>query len=151
MDSTEMDEVGGIIAAFEAQVGQRHRPIALIGRFRVRAGAGPRIEKEFAKASAQTASEVGVLAYQLHREPNDPDVFVVYERWRCLDDLEAHLYALHRGAAHRDRCGDGGTTRIPGYPSDSHLIWSDAAGANLAVMSAWPLAKLNRERTRNCH
>jgi quinol monooxygenase YgiN len=91
MDSTEMDEVGGIIAAFEAQVGQRHRPLALIGRFRVCAGAGPRIEKEFAKASAQTASEAGVLAYQLHREPNNPDVFVVYERWRSLDDLEAHL------------------------------------------------------------
>ena len=48
MDS-EMDEVGGIIAAFEAQVGERHQPLALIGRFRVRAGAGPRIEKEFGR------------------------------------------------------------------------------------------------------
>jgi quinol monooxygenase YgiN len=91
MDSTEMDEVGGIIAAFEAQVGEPHRPLALIAHFRVRAGAGPAIEKEFAKASAQTASEAGVLAYQLHREPNNPDVFVVYEHWRSLDDLEAHL------------------------------------------------------------
>ena len=90
MDS-EMDEVGRIIATFEAQVGERHRPLALIARFRVRAGAGPRIEREFAKASAQTASEAGVLAYQLHREPNNPDVFVVYEHWRSLDDLEAHL------------------------------------------------------------
>jgi len=91
MDSTERDEVGGIIAAFEAQVGDRHQSLALIGRFRIRAGAGPRIEKEFAKASAQTASEAGVLAYQLHREPDNTDVFVVYERWRTLDDLEAHL------------------------------------------------------------
>ena len=91
MDSTEIDEVAAIIAAFDAQVGDRHRSLALIGRFRVRAGAGPRIEKEFAKASAQTANEAGVLAYQLHREPNDPDVFVVYERWRSLDDLDAHL------------------------------------------------------------
>jgi hypothetical protein len=40
MDSTEKDEIGGIIAAFEAQIGERHRPLALIGRFRVRAGAG---------------------------------------------------------------------------------------------------------------
>ena len=91
MDSIEMDEVGGIIAAFAAQVGERHRALALIARFRVRAGAGPRIENAFAEASAQTASEAGVLAYQLHREPNNPDSFVVYERWRSLDDLEAHL------------------------------------------------------------
>ena len=89
--NAETDEVGAIIAAFAAQVGDRHRAVALIARFRVRAGAGPAIEKAFAVASAQTAREAGVLAYQLHREPDNPDAFLVYERWRSLEDLEAHL------------------------------------------------------------
>lgn len=98
MDSTEMDEVGVLIAAFSAQVGERHRPLALIARFRVRTGAGSRIEKAFAKASSQTASEAGVMAYQLHREPNNHDAFVVYEHWRSLNDLEAHLRAPYIAA-----------------------------------------------------
>lgn len=91
MDTIALDEVGGIIAAFEAQVGHRQRPLAIIARFRVRSGTGSRIEKAFAEASVQTARESGALAYQLHRQPDNSDVFVVYERWRSLDDLEMHL------------------------------------------------------------
>jgi len=91
MGTTTNDEVGSIIAAFAAQVGDRHRSLALIARFRVRKGAGPRIEKAFAEAALQTAREAGVFAYQLHREPDNSDAFVVYERWRSLQDLEAHL------------------------------------------------------------
>lgn len=91
MKTSATDEVGGIIAAFEARIGDHHRPLAIIVRFRVHSGAGLRIEKAFADASAQTSQEAGVLAYQLHREPDNPDAFIVYERWRSLDDLEAHL------------------------------------------------------------
>jgi quinol monooxygenase YgiN len=91
MNTSAPDEVGGIIAAFAAEVGDRHRPLALIARFRVRAGAGPGIERAFAEASVQTARETGVLAYQLHREPDNSDAFIVYERWRSLEDLEGHL------------------------------------------------------------
>lgn len=63
----------------------------IIARFRVRTATGSRIEKAFAEASAETAREAGALAYQLHREPDDSDAFVVYERWRSLDDPKAHL------------------------------------------------------------
>jgi quinol monooxygenase YgiN len=91
MNTNATDEVGGIIAAFAVQIGDHHRPLALIGQFRVRTGTGGRIEKAFADASVQTAREAGVLAYQLHRQTDNPDAFVVYERWRSLDDLEAHL------------------------------------------------------------
>ena len=98
MDAREMDQVGAVIAAFAAQVGDRHRPVALIARFRVRSGVGPQIERAWAKASALTGSEVGVLAYQLHREPDNSDAFIVYERWRTLDDLEAHLRTPYIGA-----------------------------------------------------
>ena len=78
MDSAETDEIGRIIAAFAAQVGERHRPLALIARFRVRSGTGTRIEAAFAKASAPTQRELGVLTYQLHRESDNPDAFIVY-------------------------------------------------------------------------
>jgi quinol monooxygenase YgiN len=98
MNTTAADEVGGIIAAFAAQLGDHQRSLALIARFRVRAGAGLRIEKAFAEASVQTAREAGVLAYQLHREADNPDAFVVYERWRSLEDLEGHLRTTYIAA-----------------------------------------------------
>ena len=91
MNTTATDEVSGIVAAFAAQVGGRHQPLALIARFRARAGAGSRIERAFAEASVHTAREAGMLAYKLHREPDNSDAFIVYERWRSLEDLEGHL------------------------------------------------------------
>ncbi len=91
MNRATTDAVGGIIATFAAQLGDWRGPLALIARFSVRAGTGPRIEKAFLEASAQTAHETGALEYRLHRQPDNPEAFVVYERWRSLDDLEAHL------------------------------------------------------------
>lgn len=91
MNTAGADEVGGIIAAFERQLGDRRQPLAIIARFRVRTGAGARLAAAFGEASAQTAREAGALTYQLHRETDNADAFVVYERWRSLDDLEAHL------------------------------------------------------------
>ena len=91
MNTGAKDGIGAIIAAFAAQIGGHQQPVALIGRFRVRAGAGHRIQKAFTEASVQTAREDGMLAYLLHCETGSPDAFVVYERWRSLEDLEAHL------------------------------------------------------------
>lgn len=102
MDSTRTDEVGTIIAAFAGQIGERHVPLALIGRFRVRSGMGPGIERAFAKASGLTESEAGARAYQLHRDADNPDAFIVYERWRSLDDLEAHLRTPYIAALRAD-------------------------------------------------
>jgi quinol monooxygenase YgiN len=96
--TTAIDEVGGIIAAFAAELGDCHLPLALIVRFRVRKGAGLGIEKAFADASLGTAREAGALAYQLHRETDNPDAFVVYERWQSLEDLEAHLRTTYIAA-----------------------------------------------------
>lgn len=103
MNSPATDEVGGIVAAFAAQLGgDRRRALAIVARFRVRAGAGARIEKAFAEALRHTAREAGVRAYQLHREASNPDALVVYERWRSLDDLEAHLRTAYIGALRQE-------------------------------------------------
>ena len=47
----------------------------------------------FARALRPTRQERGFLSFDLNRQPSDPDVVVVYERWRSLADLEAHLRA----------------------------------------------------------
>jgi NADP-dependent 3-hydroxy acid dehydrogenase YdfG/quinol monooxygenase YgiN len=40
---------------------------------------------------AQTLAEEGALAYRLHRDNEDPNVWVLYESWRSRADLDAHF------------------------------------------------------------
>jgi quinol monooxygenase YgiN len=89
--TTDLDDVSAIVSAFETQLGGRTIPFAMIARFRVTEDSQARVEQAFEKAVPPTLREPGVLAYQPHRDPTDTAGFVVYERWKSLDDLEAHL------------------------------------------------------------
>lgn len=85
------DEVSAIIAEFGAQLKDPAKPFTLLVRFQVREGAQEEIEAAFARARTPTSKEEGVMTYHLNREAKDASRFVVYERWRSLADLEAHL------------------------------------------------------------
>lgn len=85
------DVVGSIVAAFRAQLSNPANPLALLVRFRVADGDQHKVESAFDVARVQTALEEGVISFSLHREAADANRFVVYEQWRSLADLEAHL------------------------------------------------------------
>ncbi|ABD06574.1 Antibiotic biosynthesis monooxygenase [Rhodopseudomonas palustris HaA2] len=54
---------------------------------------------EGAKACiAETRKEKGCIAYDSHTSINDPNIFVVVERWESRDDLNAHARAPHMKA-----------------------------------------------------
>lgn len=89
--TTDLDDVSAIIGAFETQLGNRSTPFAMIARFQVTEESLPRVGQAFAKAVPPTRREPGVLAYQPHRDPAATACFVVYECWKSLDDLDAHL------------------------------------------------------------
>lgn len=89
--TTDLDDVSAIVAAFETQLGSRTIPFAMIARFQVTEDALARVEQAFEKAVPPTRLEPGVLAYQPHRDPAATAGFVVYECWKSLDDLDAHL------------------------------------------------------------
>ncbi|MGA7806250.1 putative quinol monooxygenase [Bradyrhizobium sp.] len=44
---------------------------------------------------AETRKEKGCLAYESHTSINDPNLFVVVERWESREDLTAHAKASH--------------------------------------------------------
>jgi quinol monooxygenase YgiN len=46
-------------------------------------------------AIAETHKEKGCIAYEGHVSVNDPDLYVVVERWETRDDLNAHGKAPH--------------------------------------------------------
>ncbi len=89
--TTDLDDVSAIVAAFETQLGDRTIPFAMIARFQVTEDAQARVEQAFEKAVPPTRQEPGVLSYRPHRDPAVTAGFVVYECWKSLDDLDAHL------------------------------------------------------------
>ena len=44
---------------------------------------------------AETLKEKGCIAYEGHVSMNDPNLYVVVERWETRDDLNAHGKAPH--------------------------------------------------------
>ena len=47
------------------------------------------------KCIAETLKEKGCLSYEGHTSVNDPNVYVVVERWETREDLGAHAKAPH--------------------------------------------------------
>jgi quinol monooxygenase YgiN len=85
------DEVATIIGRFRAALPDATKPFALLVRFAAQPTGVERIEEAFAKAIPLTIAEAGCRCYHASREARHPSRFVVYERWRNLADLEAHL------------------------------------------------------------
>ena len=85
------DDVSAIVASFAAELDDPAKPLSLLVRFQVSDGTQERVEEAFAAAGRETHKESGAIAYHLNREARDATRFVVYERWRSLGDLEAHL------------------------------------------------------------
>ncbi len=48
-----------------------------------------------AKLAGPSQAEEGVLFYQLHRDPDNPLVFFIYEQYRSKADYEAHGASEH--------------------------------------------------------
>jgi quinol monooxygenase YgiN len=44
---------------------------------------------------AETRKEKGCIAYESHTSINDPNLFVMVERWESREDLDAHSKAPH--------------------------------------------------------
>jgi len=85
------DDASAIAASFATALEDPAQPLALLVQFSVREGTQGMVESAFAEARRPTSAEPGAIAYELHRERSAPTRFVVYERWRSLADLEAHL------------------------------------------------------------
>jgi quinol monooxygenase YgiN len=89
------DEENPVVAAVRAKLKDPARPFTLVVGLKVKEGMGEKLEAAFARASGPTHKEKGCLAYDLNRDVEHPERFMLYERWKSLADLEAHLKAEH--------------------------------------------------------
>jgi len=85
------DEPHPIAAQVKADLKDPAKPFTLIIRLQVKDGMQSKFEAAFAKASKETHKEKGCIAYDLSRDTKDGTRYVVYERWKNLAALDAHL------------------------------------------------------------
>jgi quinol monooxygenase YgiN len=58
----------------------------VIAQYRAQAGEAGRVEEALRKMVAPTRAEPGNLDYQVFRDPGDPLLFVLFERYAALAD-----------------------------------------------------------------
>jgi len=77
------------------------RPFSIIADLEAHPGRGDEVARAAAGTQAirLTRLEPGCVAYDMYRDAGAPDHFVMYECWRNLDALTAHLATAHFAAA----------------------------------------------------
>src|SRR5436305_14232228 len=92
------DKEDPILALVKPRLKHPDKPFTLAIRVRAKEGAAGRLEAAFARAIRATRKEKGNFAYDLNRDTQDPSRYLLYERWKSLADLEAHLKTPHTKA-----------------------------------------------------
>jgi quinol monooxygenase YgiN len=67
----------------------------VIAQYRARAGEEDRVEEALRKMVEPTRAEPGNLDYQVFRDPGQPAVFVLYERYADEAAFDAHRASPH--------------------------------------------------------
>lgn len=71
------------------------RPYTILAQMRAKPGKREELGALLRAQVVPTRAEAGCLDYHLHASDVDPDLFVIYENWRRVEDLEAHQGAAH--------------------------------------------------------
>lgn len=87
------DKENPVITFVKSRVKNPDKPFTLVLRVQVKEGTGKQFEEAFAKAIVATRKEKGNLAYDLNRDTRNSSSYLIYERWKNLAALEAHLNA----------------------------------------------------------
>jgi quinol monooxygenase YgiN len=69
----------------------------VIAQYRAREGEARCVAEALAKMVAPTRAEPGNLDYQVFRDPKDPALFVLFERYADADAFDAHRATPHFG------------------------------------------------------
>jgi quinol monooxygenase YgiN len=83
------------VALVKSKVKDPARPFALLVTIQAKPGKGKELEAAFAPCIAATKREPGCLAYELNRDPDEPTAYIVFEKWKDVASLQAHVKAGH--------------------------------------------------------
>jgi quinol monooxygenase YgiN len=86
-----------VIPLIKSKVKDSTKPFALSVEIKVKAGKEKEFEEAFKPCLAATRKEPGCVAYYLNRDPDHPEIYVMYEQFKSLDAVRDHLKAKHTG------------------------------------------------------
>ena len=66
-------------------------PLTLIAKLTAKPEHADTIGEGLFGLLAQTRAEEGSIDYHIHRDKDDPAVWILYENWRSRADLDAHF------------------------------------------------------------
>lgn len=89
------DEENPIVKLIKSKVKDEKKTFALLVTFKVKAGEEKKFEEAFVPALAATRKEPGCVAYYLNRDPDEANTYVMYESFKGIPALEAHLKEKH--------------------------------------------------------
>ena len=126
-----------VIPLIKSKVKDTTKPFALSVEFKVKAGKEKEFEEAFKPCLAATRKEPGCVAYFLNRDPDHPEIYVMYEQFKSLDAVRDHLKAKHTGrpvqgdhsASRRGAKGEGAPgagVKSPGLTSGANCLTSAA-------------------------
>ncbi|MGV2068537.1 putative quinol monooxygenase [Agrobacterium sp. 22-226-1] len=65
--------------------------LTLIARLTAKPGCATTLGEALQALVSLTRAEAGSIDYHLHRDNDDPSVWILYENWRSRADLDAHF------------------------------------------------------------
>jgi len=84
-----------VVALVKSKVKDPSKPVVLLVTIKAKAGKEKDLEAAFAPCIAATKKEPGCLAYELNRDSDDPTTYVMFEKFKSVAALEAHLKLAH--------------------------------------------------------
>ncbi len=93
--SARADDENPIVTLAKSKVKDKTKPFGMIVTFKVAAGKEKAFEEAFGPCLKATRKEPGCLAYHMNRDIDEPQVFVVYEKFKSIAALEDHAKSKH--------------------------------------------------------
>ncbi|MCE9563079.1 MAG: antibiotic biosynthesis monooxygenase [Planctomycetes bacterium] len=84
-----------VVKLVKSKVKDVKKPFSLIVEFKVKAGKEKEATEAFAPCLIATRKEPGCVVYFLNRDPDHPEMFIMYEQFKSVDALAAHLKEKH--------------------------------------------------------
>jgi quinol monooxygenase YgiN len=95
LPAARAQEENPVVALIKSKVKDAKKPFAILVEFKVKAGKEKDFEGAFKPALEATRKEPGCVAYYLNRDPDHPELYTMYEQFRSVAALEAHLKEKH--------------------------------------------------------
>lgn len=71
------------------------KPFTMLVTLQIKDGKEKAFEEAFLEAQKGTKKEKGCIAYEINRDTDHPEVFVLIEKWKNIDGLVDHLTQDH--------------------------------------------------------